>query len=367
MPSQTPGSLDLTTSPRRSVLTSDLALSESSSAVSTLDSSSSTYPVPSRSSELPISGQLRPQSAETGTVSMDFTPEPGTSSDSSLVAMDMTPRRSNLQFQPSSGSDATEYSITGENSLRPGSRSNSIQSSSTGTLDVLSVGPSLGSSDTAGYSQSTGLSQSLPDSDNSLLENTRNETRSLDLSTSGSSEPTASVDTLGSLDLTKTSSVPSSQPHSALMSSSSAPPPYVSPVSSAAVAVDTSEQASTSRMGVLPAPPAYFPPVSSNDGISESVEMEAISADSETPSSSTSVATAPPPYLPVITTSSVDSSEQPSTSAVDGSFERSRSSASLGQPDANTAIVDMDLVGANENVANTVVIETSQGPSASNR
>ena len=323
--SQTPGSLDLTTSPRRSVLASDLALSEGSSAVSSLETMSDPYARPSTSTE--ISAQPRPQSTETGIANMDFTSEPSASSDPSFVAMDMTPRRPSLQSHPSSGSGATEYSITGDSPVRPGPRSNSVQSSATGSLDVLSVGPSQSSSETPGHSQSTGLSQSLPESDSSLLDNMRNETRSLDLSTSGSSQATVSTEELGSLDLTKASSVSSNQ---LSVTTATDPPPYYSTMASSSM--ETSEQPSTSRNIV---------PVDSSRSR--------------------------PPFFPPLASTSVETPEQPSTSRTSVPVESSRSSSSIGQPDANTAIVDMDLVGANENVANTVVIETSHGPSGSNR
>ena len=311
--SQTPGSLDLTTSPRRSVLASDLALSESVSTVSSLDLMSDVYLRPSTSAEVPVQPGTQDTETETGMDTEDLTPEPAArDDDSATVAMDMTPRRPSLQSHPSSGSGATEYSVTGDSPLRPGQRSNSVQSSTTGSADVLSVGPSLSSSNTpghsqstglsqsTGFSQSTGLSQSLPDSDSSLMDNTRNEARSLDLSTSGSSQATASVEEAGSLDLTKAPSVTSNEPQVTRSSTVRAQTYFSPPILSPGVEGSGTEQPSTSRM--------------------------AVPAES---SSSTSPRT--------------------------------------GQPDANTAIVDMDLVGANENVANTVVIETSQGPPGSNR
>ena len=299
--SQTPGSLDLTTSPRRSVLASDLALSKSVSTVSSLDLMSDVYLRPSTSAEVPVQPGTQDTETETRMDTEDLTQDPAArDDDSATVAMDMTPRRPSLQSHPSSGSGATEYSVTGDSPLRPGQRSNSVQSSTTGSADVLSVGPSLSSSNTPGHSQSTGLSQSLPDSDSSLMDNTRNEARSLDLSTSGSSQATASVEEAGSLDLTKAPSVTSSEPQVTRSSTVRAQPYFSPPILSPGVEGSGTEQPLTSRMTV---------PAES--------------------SSSTSPRT--------------------------------------GQPDANTAIVDMDLVGANENVANTVVIETSQGPPGSNR
>lgn len=368
---QTPGSLDLTTSPRRSVLISDHATSETSSVKPSISSDHYARPPTSAESSVELVDQSQSQRSDTGNTPMDYTPEQGTSGESSMVAMDMTPGRSGLQSQQSSNSSATEYSITDDSPVRPGPRSNSVQSSTTGNSGLLSVGPSLGSSDNTGYSQSTGysqpggLSQSLPESDSSLLDNTRNEARSLDLSTSGSSEATSSLDTAGSLDLTKMPTASGSQVQATsavrpprAMLPAQAPSPRLPPVSAIG---ETSEQPSTSGIEFSSVRRYLQPDVET----SESSDAE---ISEQMTSSSRIVTSAPPPYMPSVTTASIDSSsEQPSVLTGRVSLEPSRSSGSLGQPDANTAIVDMDLVGANENVANTVVIETSQGPSGSNR
>lgn len=172
-------------------------------------------------------------SVSMGTTSDWSQPQPSLSENSEVSGV--TPmttasgRSAVLQSQLSGSSGVTEYSVTGESPVRPGTRSDSLLSSSLGgSQGAISVGPNLPeSSPVTPPSQGiSGSSQSQADpsyqgntssSEIGSLDLTRVESRSLDLSSGRSSEsstvPVAgpsgppdlplSMDTDGSLDLSK--------------------------------------------------------------------------------------------------------------------------------------------------------------------
>lgn len=148
----------------------------------------------------------------------------------SLVAMATQGRSLPLLQQTLSGSssDFTEYSVTGESPVRPGSRPMSQQSSvGLENRGTMSVGLSLSDSSSQASAAVTGTDSSLPDLGSShsasatessmdigSLDLTRAEARSLDLSSGSRSQETASsLDVAPSFD-TLTPVTSSGQGHS---------------------------------------------------------------------------------------------------------------------------------------------------------
>ncbi|XP_060590423.1 E3 ubiquitin-protein ligase UBR5-like isoform X1 [Ruditapes philippinarum] len=210
-------SLDLSTNQSRSA-----TLSSDASAA---DNSQSTQPVPMDMSISLETPSRRTQSYSDHAGSSGVTGVGNTTGSMALSLGSSGP----LQSQLSGSSGVTEYSVTGESPVRPGTRSDSLPSSSTlGSQGAMSAAPSLPESSPItppghGISGSS-LSQtdsSYPENASSLemgsLDLSRVESRSLDLSSGRSSDAPSSqvpgssqapdvplsMDTDGSLDLSK--------------------------------------------------------------------------------------------------------------------------------------------------------------------